>query len=280
MLAAVGISTACVLGAGYFLNKKSNLLDIVLTISSQTRQYFTVNDCFKLKTAYLYYDINKYLDVTYFFIKDKDNIKTMIKKGKIDKSIFDYLCSSKNRFIIDPNQMRIKLEYEYDNNNYITYYSYDDEGIRSTDNSDTYDHMDYPPINKEKMDNFRENDIINGFFDEKYKDIDDSFYLTCKTKTGNIEKVLVNGEENNELLEDFNKIKGYFNDYGLLENKCIKSSWIYDEFNIDKKSIIEIHHNLYFDDNTFELVSDIIKLEYNDKYIISPLLLDIYKKRL
>ena len=51
------------------------------------------------------------------------------------------------------------------------------------------------------MDNFRENDIINGFFDEKYKDIDNSFYLACKTKTGNIEKILIDGIENTELLK-------------------------------------------------------------------------------
>ena len=42
--------------------------------------------------------------------------------------------------------MRIKIEYEYDNNHYITYYSYDDDGIRSIDKSDRYDHMDYPLI--------------------------------------------------------------------------------------------------------------------------------------
>ena len=70
MILIVGISTACVLGVGYIIHNKDNVLDIVLTISSQTRQLFITNDKFRLKTAYLYYDVNKYLDVTYFFIKD------------------------------------------------------------------------------------------------------------------------------------------------------------------------------------------------------------------
>ncbi|GAF75797.1 unnamed protein product, partial [marine sediment metagenome] len=268
MILIVGISTACVLGVGYIIHNKENVLDVVFMISSQTRQLFITNDQFRLKTAYLYYDINKYLDVTYFFIKDKQNIKEMIEKGKIDKSIFDYLCSSKNSFKIDPQQMRIKFEYEYDNNSYITYYSYDN-GIRSDKKLDDYDNLDYPLINKEKMDNFRDKDIINGFFEEKYKDIDDSFYITCKSKLGNIQKVLINGEEDERLLKLFNRIKGYFNDYGMLENNCIKSSWIYDEYDIDKEAIIEIHQGLYLDEITFDLRSDILRLEYNNEYIIS-----------
>lgn len=280
MILIVGISTACVLGVSYIIHtNKENVLNIVFTISSQTRQLFITNDRFRLKTAYLYYDVNKYLDVTYFFLKDKENIKEMIDKGKIDKSIFDYLCSSKNRFVIDPQEMRIKFEYEYDNNSFITYYSYDN-GIRSEKDTDNFDQLDYPLITKDKMDNFRDKDIIERYFDEKYKDIDNSFYIACKTKINTIQKVLINGDEDERLLGIFNKIKGYFNDYGLLENNCIKSSWIYDEYEIDKDAIIEVHQGLYLDETTFELRSDVIRMEYNNKHIISPVLMDIYKKRL
>jgi hypothetical protein len=60
----------------------------------------------------------------------------------------------------------------------------------------------------------------------------------------------------------------------------IRNRWIFDDFNIDKKYKIIIKQGLYLNEDTFDLESDIIEIEYNEDFVKLPTLYKLFQKKL
>ena len=90
----------------------------------------------------------------------------------------------------------------------------------------------------------------------------------------NILCVLLNGIENDNLLQYFDMIQTPFHDFGILYKNPVKLLWVLHENNIDLKNFDDLtinFLNVYFDEEKMDLVEHFIKLNRNDlkKNIIS-----------
>ena len=83
----------------------------------------------------------------------------------------------------------------------------------------------------------------------------------------NILCVLLNGRENDDLLQYFDMIQTPFHDFGILYKNPVKLLWVLHENNIDLKNFDDLSINflnVYFDDEKMDLVEHSIKLNRNN----------------
>lgn len=235
----------------YYLNLT---LDNILNFKLYIQKIFKNDNYnkFSIGGIYLYTDLENNIEVTQYF--KKNNIKY------IDKNLIENLHSEYIISIYDNIHIRLKIFYRFNGNNYIMYFPYSNS-----------DYIPYPPYSNEIMKSFR-NDLIIPTHTKvhKKKYIYPNFSTECK----DIYNVKLNGYEEESLLNYFNKIKGPFNDFGILYNTPVLLRWILSEnkYDINKFELLYIKFlNVYFDDSSFELKEHYIEMnkEMLDNIIIS-----------
>ena len=235
----------------YYLNLT---LDYILNFKLYIQKIFK-NDYyekFSIDGIYLYTDLENNIEVTKYF--KKNYIKY------IDKDLIKNLYSENMISIDDNKHIRLKILYRFNGNNYIMYFPY----------SNT-DYIPYPPYSNEIMESFR-NDLIIPTHTQVYKK--KYIYPTFSTECKDIHNIKLNGIEEESLLNYFNKIKGPFNDFGILYNTPILLRWILSENNYDIDKFESLYINflsVYFDESDFELKQHYIEMnkEMLDNIIIS-----------
>jgi hypothetical protein len=189
----------------------------------------------------LYTDLDDNIEVTQYFNKIKINY---IDKNLIRNIYSDYMIS-----IDENNDIRLKIFYRFKGNNYIMYVSYN-----------LNDYIPFPPYSKEIMELYRNDFIIPTYMkinNKKY------IYSTFSTECKDIAYVTLNDTIYELLLNYFNKIKGPFNDFGILYNTPILLKWVLAEnnINIDTFNTIYIKFlSVYFDEANFELKEHFINM--------------------
>lgn len=255
----------CVMMNAY-INIKYNIIFFYNLITGNDKNY--------IKNAYLYFNLNDYINV-YKEVKYLED--------KIDDKFINYLINKyidKTKYDINDDNIRLKLIYNYNNNEYITYFQPKDKNhiynflYNKISNSDVY-YIPLPLCSKEIVDNYRSN-IVKPYFN-KNKDIYNLFYISCK----NIQYIKINGHDmTSKLIDYLNKINSPFKDCGLLYLCPIKVKWLLHENNINIDLInnfkdIEIKYiNFYLDETNCELIQNKVKLNNLDDYIFTKIVFD------
>lgn len=224
----------------YYLNLT---LDYILNFKLYTQKIFKNNNYnkFSIGGIHLYTDLENNIEVTQYF--DKNNIK-YIDKNLIKKLYSEYMIN------MDDNiHIRLKIFYRFGINNYIMYFPYSNS-----------DYIPYPPYSIEIMEEFRNDLIIPTHIHViKKKYIYPVFSTECK----DIHHVKLNDIEEESLLNYFNKIKGPFNDFGILYNTPVLLSWVLTEnkYDIEQFETLYIKFlSVYFDETDFELKEHYIEM--------------------
>jgi len=224
----------------YYLNAT---LDYILNFKLFIQKIFKKeeNDKFYIGHVQLYTDLENSIEVTLYFKKNKI---TRIDKDLIKNIYADYMID-----FYDNKHIRLKIFYRFKGNNYIMYFPY----------SNT-EYIPYPPYSKEVMVLFKDDIVVPTHIDIlKKKYIYPLFSIEC----ADILSVKLNGNEEIPLLNYFNKIKGPFNDFGILYNTPILLNWILTEnmYNIkDFETLYVKFLNVYFDEIDFELKEHYIEM--------------------
>lgn len=284
------ISVPIILAGGYYyftFNKKKvveKALDMYasIVVYSKDKLNFKVDDMFSSNYINLIYQNNENqynkIDIASYFV---DYLKEISNNQNINfQEIEEKFDISNNK------ENRILFSYNYDNKDYFHYLCnkslmkilFNDELIEVNNT--------FPIINKEKFELFKNNKLNPYFYKEEH--INDSFYILLNGDLKHIETVKLFNKETGEyevdmdgkLKELFNKLKGPFNDWGLLTLNLIKNKWIFDDFDIDKKYKIIIKQGLYLNEETFDLESDIIEIEYNNEFIKLPSLYKLFLNKI
>jgi hypothetical protein len=230
-----------------------------------------INNKFKLNDVELYINISKKYNIKYYF----DNYEI----DKINnKLIYDIYKFYKINFI-DNEDIRIKIDFNYNNNNYILYYPFHKQIFKNYLENDYY--IPYPPYNEDIMSNYRKS-IVRPFYRiSTNKSIIYSLFMIDSKNLNFVELNNINNFNNDDyhkvlintkLFKYFSKIQTPFNDFGLLYHCPVKLKWILVENKINIynfKNVLIKFLNIYFDENSFELQDHFIKLEDIDDYIIS-----------
>jgi hypothetical protein len=235
----------------YYLNLT---LDYILNFKLYIQKIFKNdnNDKFSIGTVLLYTDLENNIEITEYF--KKNNIKY------IDKNLIKNLYSEYMINMDDNIHIRLKIFYRFNDNNYIMYFPYTNS-----------DYIPYPPYSNEIMESFRNDLIIPTYtYVNKKKYIYPVFSTECK----DIHHVKLNDNEEESLLNYFNKIKGPFNDFGILYNTPVLLRWILSEnkYNIEQFQSLYIKFlSVYFDETDFELKEHYIEMnkEMLDNILIS-----------
>ena len=203
---------------------------------------------FQLERVELYYNLYDSVDVT----KECRNI------SYIDKEWIGILYEKKKGEKIKEGEedIRIKIYYKYDLQEYILYVPYERKiQIESKDGIKTEMRIDFPICTKQKLDDFRK-DIITPYYPGKENDKDYHFYslyhMDCKYLKG----IYVNGERVEDGMEYFEKIKTPYYDYGVTQHLPVKISWILKDMGVEIKEFKKIRvefMNFYLDEEIMEL---------------------------
>ena len=280
------LSVPVILAGGYCyykFNKKKvveKALDMYasIVVYSKDKFNFTIDDMFSCNHVNLihYYNGERKEEAikSYF-----DDVEKHYKVINFEDILNQYEIKYDDHF-------RILFSYNYDNKDYFHYLN--NYQILSLVNGD--DEVDilntYPIMDKNKFEMFK-NNKLNDYFNEE-EHINDSFYILLNGDLKHLETVKLFNKEteeyevdtDNKLKDLFNKLKGPFNDWGLLSLNVIRNRWIFDDFNIDKKYKIIIKQGLYLNEDTFDLESDIIEIEYNEDFVKLPTLYKLFQKKL
>ena len=166
----------------------------------------------------IYYNVNvrKERSVKFLFdsITDNDfiiNVKDIIQQD-------DEL--NKQRSIIFFKKVRFLFNYQFESKEYLQYISRDiffqlKKGEEIIEYINTY-----PLLNKQKLDDFRNNKITT-YFENNEENVNDSFYVVLNSDLKDIESVKLYNKETDEYEVDvdgklkdlFTKLKGPYNDW-------------------------------------------------------------------
>lgn len=241
------------------MNILNNLLDNVLIIKNNVQNYLNIclNKDYNLDSVYLISnDINYHLSKSYFKIDVKkyfeNKVINLINTNLID-DIIEYL--DLNSIISIDKNTRLLFEYNYKNKDYKYIYSY----YLPNSSYKGYS-LSYPLYNKNSIEKLKKDKITSDYIN--------FLKMNCK----DIEYIKINGEIIDK--EEIEKFQGPYCDFGDLNGNNIKLEWILKEIQFKKKLIdFEIKYsNPYLDEDNFELVDHIIKLENSDKIIKSELM--------
>lgn len=218
--------------------------------------FYVKPEIFQLQNAELYINLN-----------DKYNVLDYIKNNNIDKIDDDLITEIIEyyniKYIINNEDIRLKIYFKYKLHEYILYYSYKNNKL----------YIPYPPYNEEILDNYRK-DVIKPYHIEG--DTKNILYSLFNMESKDIDSISLDCDLFNydHLIEYIKMIHGPFNDFGLLYNCPIKLKWILSENNIDIdrfKSLTIKFLNMYFDEDKMDLFEHKIELtkEKIDEIVIS-----------
>lgn len=282
-----------VLAGGYYYiqsNKKKVIekaLDMYASIvvySKDKLKYIKNNDFANNYVKMIYYNVNvkKERSVKFLFdgITDNDfiiNVKDIIQQD-------DEL--NKQQSVILSKKVRLLFNYQFESKEYLQYIS-GDNVFQLKKGEENIEYINtYPLLNKQKLDDFRNNKITT-YFENSGENVNDSFYVLLNSDLKDIESVKLYNKETEEYEVDvdgklknlFTQLKGPFNDWGLLSLNVIKNKWIYEDFDIDKKYKIIVKQGLYLN-SEYDLESDVIEIEYNDDFVKLPSLYELFLKKI
>ncbi len=265
----------------FLINVIENNLNKILLYIADTYIYFKmlfsdIHSFFKIKgfiinKVLLFKNLNEFQNITEEFYKGKINI---INHDFIKKLLNKYF---NNNYDLNNKDIRLLINYTYDNENYIFYYSYYtpikvQKKIKENELLDVDIEIPYPMYNEDILKLYREN-IIRPFYIKKDKKI--SLYSLFKVDSKTLGKIKLNDEcRTKDLYKIIEKHRSPFNDYGILYHMPIKIKWILNDNNIIIKNIfedikLEIEYlNMYFDENECDFfIHKFISKNINDFYI-------------
>ncbi len=226
-------------------------IDIICKAKLMVKQYFKkygLHKEFTINKVLLYTNLNNFIDVSSYF---NGRVK------EINKNTIETIYKLNNMKMVENDDIRLKIFYTYKENEYIKYFSYNrlihkDYGIYE---------LPIPFYNKEIIENYR-NDIVKPYYT---KDVDKKiFYSLFSMESKDIHTVEINDCKNDKLIEYFNKIKGPFNDYGILYHTPVKVKWVIAENNIDLDSFKKLYlkfMSVYFDDILMDIKEHFIEMD-------------------
>ena len=291
MIILLGIPV--ILAGGYYYiqsNKKKVIekaLDMYASIvvySKDKLKYIKNNDFANNYVKMIYYNVNvrKERSVKFLFDSITDN-DFIINVGEIIQQDDEL---NKQRSIIFFKKVRFLFNYQFESKEYLQYISRDNFfQLKKGEEIIKYINT-YPLLNKQKLDDFR-NNKITSYFENSDENVSESFYVLLNSDLKDIESVKLYNKETEEYEVDvdgklkslFTQLKGPFNDWGLLSLNVIKNKWIYEDFNIDKKYKIIVKQGLYLN-SEYDLESDVIEIEYNDDFVKLPTIYKLFIKKI
>lgn len=291
MIILLGIPV--ILAGGYYYiqsNKKKVIekaLDMYASIvvySKDKLKYIKNNDFVNNYVKMIYYNknIKNERSVKFLFagITDNDvviNIDDIIKQS-------DELNDENSSIYL--KGVRLLFNYQFESKEYLQYISRN-KVFQLKNGEENIEYINtYPLLNKQKLDNFRDNKITT-YLENSEEKVTESFYVLLNSDLKDIESVKLYNKEteeyevdvNSKLKSLFTQLKGPFNDWGLLSLNVIKNKWIYEDFNIDKKYKIIVKQGLYLN-SEYDLESDVIEIEYNDDFVKLPTIYELFIKKL
>ena len=237
-----------------FLNFSfEKILEVKIQVNKFYEKYLINNNFILLQTKLIYNNHNGHLI--------KLNINNFMSEKNINilqNKLFDEII--KYYFINDikyNNDIRLQLDYKFNNKNYKIFYS-------------------YLEINngKENYNKLNKNEMIIPFYDKDYielfnivkaiKEKIDYFKMNCK----DIEYIKINDKiYNNSFIEEY---LGPLLDFGFIYRIPIKIKWILDELVIDELDSFELKFMTpYFDENEMDLIDHLIKTNDKNELLIS-----------
>lgn len=224
----------------YYIDK---LLNILLTLKIKYfNQLKNIDHDFKLQKVELYINLDLKTDVTNFFYKNKIN--------QINIELINNLFKKEEIIFEENDDIRLKIYFKFLDKEYIIYFPY--KRLMNDNDSNEY-YIPYPPFDKKIMEDFR-HDIVLPYHNItlKKKMLYSLFHIDSK----DILTVEINKQNNEQLVNYFNKIKTPFLDYGLLYNVPVKLRWILLENNIDINEFKEFYFkflNMYLCEEEYDL---------------------------
>lgn len=166
------------------------------------------------------------------------------------------------------SDIRLKITYQWKDQEYILYYSYENP-ISQTNIT-----LKIPFINDETLKNYRK-DIIQPFYPKntgKY-----SLYSLFMMDCHDIHQICLNGKSIS-LHSYFKKITGPYHDFGLLMNLPVKLKWILEENEMDGELDVSFL-NEYLDEEIMELKKQEWKSNDSNAYFITDHMKEVMKKK-
>ena len=266
------------------IEKALDMYASIVVYSKDKLKYIKNSDFANNYVKMIYYNTNvrKERSVKFLFdsITDNDfiiNVKDIIQQD-------DEL--NKQRSIIFFKKVRLLFNYQFESKEYLQYISRDNF-FQLKKGEEIIEYINtYPLLNKQKLDDFRNNKITT-YFENMEENVNDSFYVLLNSDLKDIESVKLYNKETDEYEVDvdgklnvlFTKLKGPYNDWGLLSLNVIRNRWIYEDFDIDKKYKIIVKQGLYLN-SEYDLESDVIEIEYNDNFVKLPTLYKLFQKKI
>jgi hypothetical protein len=225
---------------------------------------------FQIKELWLYTDLKqKYNVINYFKYNNIVKINT-----QIIADIYKYI----NIKFLFNNDIRLKIEFYYKNQEYIIYYSLY-KLIDDTNSIGSF-YLPFPPYNEDILNKYRRNMIVPTY--EYYTQ--NKIYSLFNIESKNIEYIKINNNivTDKKITDYFNKIQTPFNDLGIAYWCPVKLLWALSENNIDLNNFenFELKFlNMYFDEEKYALLDHYIKLNKDNlnNLIISERMLDVLK---
>lgn len=283
ILVGVPLVLAGSYGYYYFTNNKKKVLEKALDmyasiiVYSKDKLKYIKNTDFNCRFAKIvYYDMD---------VKHERSIKSIFN-DVVDNNIVVDIDSIVKSNEITGKDHRIVFNYNYEDHEYFSYITSEKHFKLIKDGEElTYTNR-YPVLNNEMFELFKKDMLMNIFNPDE--DLEKSMYVTLTGDLKDIQSVKLYNKEteeyesdiNENLKEMFTKIKGPFNDWGLLTLNLIRNKWIYHDFGIDKKYKVIIEQGLYLNDDTYDLESDVIEIDFNDDFIKLPTLYRMFKEKL
>jgi hypothetical protein len=273
---------------------KNSILNDLVNLYAHAKYYigFVMNKIGKQYPEY-------YLNNAWFYVnlKDKINITEYFRNNnnidRLDNDFFDMILE-KEGIHMTPEYMtdiRIKLEFTYNNICYILYIPYvykvhkykldgvDKKNIKTIEDKDIY--MKYPPYTNETVNDYRNNIVIPNYEDnnKRYrfynfftidcKDIDEAYVLT------------VSGDKI-DVRDYISKIQTPFNDNGLIYHVPVKISWLCNDIEVaDFAKLYIKYSNFYLNEDEDDLAMNdhvICKESVND-YVLSDIMKNYMNSR-
>ena len=276
----------------FFINTASSMHRLIA--AGRIRGEILINNKeFSINKVILYYKKRMSIEITQYFIDNKDI-------NKINLELIKNIVNQLDKDIIldlDYKDFRLKFEYSLMNETYISYWtlyspinfidinqSGDTRGKEIQIIKDAND-MNYPPYTKEIIDKFLNDDILEPYFIKKDNLIDNSLQGSLN-ELKNINYIKLYNNDKPELISIFTKIAGPINDYGLLSKRAVNLEWIFEEYpeyfentrGTKDNIILEINQGLFIEDG--ELGSESINMTKKRSLIISPKVLKLVKEKL
>lgn len=225
---------------------------------------------FQLKKVWLYTDLKqKYNVINYFKYNNVVKINT-----QIISDIYKYI----NIKFLFNNDIRLKIEFYYKNQEYIIYYSLY-KLIDDTNRIGSF-YLPFPPYDEHILNKYRKNIIVPTY--EYYTQ--NKIYSLFNIESKNIEYIKINNNivSDKKINDYFNKIQTPFNDLGIAYWCPVKLLWALSENNIDLNTFENFKLkflNMYFDEEKYALLDHYIKLNKDNlnNIIISKRMLDVLK---